>query len=166
MAVNHYKSTVITNLDATPPVKPAVEDMRGRLKVIPFTAEFADNDDIGSTLRIGRVHTDHRVLSIMIFCDTLTGGAADIGLYRTAADGGAVVDVDAYASAQTIATANRVGIECAFEARDINKMLNYVWQDGGYTTNPNYDLDIALTLTAQITDPGTLSGYIVLEDRT
>jgi hypothetical protein len=166
MAVVNVKSAVITNLDAVPAVKPAVEDMRGRLKVIPFTVEIANGDSIASTYRVARVHSDHRILSIRKFSDAVTGAIADVGLYRTNADGGAVVLATAYGSAVSLVAADVIGAELAFEQRDIVNIMKYVWGDAGLTADPNLDYDVTFTLTAAATAAGTLSGYIVLEDRT
>jgi hypothetical protein len=50
-----------------------------------------------------------------------------------------------------------VGIEVAFEARNIDKIENLVWQDAGLTADPGGVLDIAATLTAAAAAAGTLS---------
>jgi hypothetical protein len=121
------------------------------------TFEIANPQNIGSVFRFCQVPTNATINSIRLFCDAITSAAADVGLYRSTENGGAVVDVDAYASAQTIATANVVGIEVAFEARNIDKIENLVWQDAGLTADPGGVLDIAATLTAASTAAGTLS---------
>lgn len=157
-------TTAITNLDTVPRVMPAVEDKAGRMKIMPFTYETPALNSAGAIIRIARVHSLNRVVSILLFRDALTAGAVDVGLYDIG--GGAVVDADAYGSAVAISAADKLGLEVAFEARGIEKMMNYVWQDAGVAAANNKDYDIALTVTTEITDAGTISGYVIFEDRT
>jgi len=169
MAVEHVKGTSVTNADAL--IAGTATEMNkkaltgGIVKVSVDTCEVSDNADIGSTYRLGRIPSNACVLMLGVKCDTLTGGAADIGLYRTAADGGAVVEVDTYASAQSIATAiTTASTNHAFEARDIANIRRLAWQDAGLTSDPGVLYDVVLTLTAQVTDPGTLSMIVLYTD--
>lgn len=155
MAVVALLATNITSLDAGTPVP--VTEHGGRVRQIVGTIEVTNGDSIGSTFRLARLRSNWRISSIVVFCDAITSAAADIGLYQTAAIGGAVVDADAYASAQSIATASVVGIQCAFEARNIDKVANRVWQDAGLSADSQRDYDLALTLTAAATATGTVS---------
>lgn len=161
MAVVDVKSTLITNRDAAPrTINPVIND-GARLKTKVATVEVTNGDSIGSTFRLFQVPSNARIHGMKVLCDAITSAAADFGIYQTTANGSAVVDADAYASAQTIATANVLGIEVAFEARNIDKVGNRVWQDGGLTTDPFRDYDIVATLTAAATATGTLS--VILE---
>lgn len=161
MAVVDVKSTLLTNRDATPrTINPVIND-GARLRTKVATVEVTNGDSIGSTFRLFSIPSNARVVSLRVLCDAITSAAADIGLYQTTANGGAVVDADAYASAQTIASANKLGIECAFEQRDVDKVANRVFQDAGLSTDPTRDYDIVATLTAAATATGTLS--VVLE---
>nr|ACF98013.1 putative MFS family major facilitator transporter [uncultured bacterium 878] len=92
-----------------------------------------------------------------MFCDALTGGAADLGLYRAATDGGAVVAQSLFASAQSIASANATGINARFEADDIANVEKRIWELLGLTADPNLEYDVGLTLTAGISASGTLA---------
>lgn len=158
MAVVALLSDLITAHDATPPTIIPAARARGRVRSMAATVELANGDSIGSTYRLCRVPSNARVESISLLCDAITSGAGDIGLYQTPANGGAVVDVDAYASAQSIASAiTTVRNNVAFEARNIDKVGNLVWQDGGLTSDPQRELDIVLTLTAATTAAGTVS---------
>ena len=157
MAVVNTKGTLITNLDASPLVNESVTQYSGKLRCQFETLEVANGDSIASTLRFARIPSSAKIASIRIFCDAITSAAADIGLYRTLADGGAVVDVDAYATAQSIASAITTGTEVMFEARNIDKARNYVWQDAGLTTDPKVQYDVVLTLTAAATAAGTVT---------
>jgi hypothetical protein len=72
--------------------------------------------------------------SIRLYNDAITGGAAfDVGIYDLDL---AAVDDDAYASAISLASASAVGVEVAFEARDIATIGRKVWQDAGLTADP------------------------------
>lgn len=160
MAVVALLSTSVTAQDAGTPV--AVTDHGGRVRQIAATIELANGDSIGSTYRMARVRSNWRIAAIWLFCDAITSGAADVGLYQTAANGGAVVDADAYTPAQSIATALvKSPVNVAFGAaggtRNIDKVNNRVWQDAGLSADSNREYDIALTLTAATTAAGTVS---------
>lgn len=159
MAVVALKSTIITNADAS--ARTSVTLQGGRVRSQAATVEVANGDSIGSTFRMFRVPSNARVERIEVHCDAITSAAADIGLYQTAANGGAVVDVDAYASAQSIATAiTLVANNAAFEARNIDAIEKRVFEDAGLTTDPQREYDIALTLTAAATAAGTVSAIL------
>lgn len=161
MAVVALKGANITNLDASPAVLPAVTLNGARVRSISDTIEITSGDSIASTIRMARVPSSATILSIKIFCDAITSAAADIGLYRTTQDGGAVVDADCYATAQSIASASVVGIETAFEVRDIANIQRRVWQDAAATSDPGLLYDIVATLTAAAAASGTLSWIIL-----
>jgi hypothetical protein len=98
-----------------------------------------------------------RPVSLTLFCDALTGGAADLGLYRAAADGGALVSAALFASAQSVASANAAGISARFEADDVANVEKRIWELLGLTADPNLEYDVALTLTAALSASGTLA---------
>jgi hypothetical protein len=157
MAVNAYKTASITNLDATPIVRANPWVHGGNSKQFAGTVEAVNGDSIGSTYRFFRVGSWMRPVSLTLFCDALTGGAADLGLYRSAADGGAAVAQSLFASAQSIAAANAAGINARFEQDDIANAEKRIWELLGLTADPNLEYDVALTLTAAITASGTLT---------
>jgi hypothetical protein len=157
MAINAYKTVSITNLDATPILRANPWVHGGNSKQFAGTVEAVTGDSIGSTYRFFRVGSWMRPVSLTLFCDALTGGAADLGLYRAAADGGAVVDADIFATAQSVATANATGLQVRFEADDIANVEKRIWELLGLTADPNLEYDVALTLTAGISASGTLA---------
>lgn len=153
-------SAIIDALDASPPTLVSPGVFGGVVKAQIARVSIADNDDVASIYRMFRVKSTDTVLSIKYFTpDTLTAMAADVGLYRTVKDGGAVVDADAYASAASFATANVLaGVELAFEARGVGVLGQPVWDDiASQTTDTHLSYDIAVTITTQVTDPGTLT---------
>jgi hypothetical protein len=156
MAVVNVLSPLITNRDATPRTINPVTTDGARMRTKVARVEVTNGDSIASTFRLFSIPSNARVHGLKLFCDAITSAAADVGLYQTTANGGAVVDADAYASAQTIATANKLGIEVAFEQRDIDKAEQRVWQDAALTADPTREYDIVATLTAAATATGTL----------
>lgn len=158
MAVVALLSDLITAANAAPPTIVPAARSGGRVRSMVATVELANGDSIASTYRMFRVPSTARVESISLLCDAITSGAGDVGLYQTTANGGAVVDVDAYASAQSIATAiTTVRNNIAFEARNISAAGNLVWQDAGLTADTQREYDIVLTLTAATTAAGTVT---------
>lgn len=158
MAVVALKSDLITAADATPPTIVPAARSGGRVRAAVAVQELANGDSIASTYRLVRLPSNARVISIGLLCDAITSGAADFGLYQTAANGGAVVDVDCYATAQSIASAiTTVRNNIAFEARNIDAAANRVWQDGGLTADTQREYDLVMTLTAATTAAGTVT---------
>jgi hypothetical protein len=105
MAAENLKSTAVTNADATPVDMTGAYLQHGRLRESVAIVEAAGGD-AGSTYRFCRIPSSARVSALFFACDDLgTGLTLDIGLYKTAADGGAVVDADFFASAVDVATA-------------------------------------------------------------
>ena len=161
MAVVTPKGTIITNAEAGVLTNGAV--YRGVLRDQAENIEVANGDSIASIYRLLRVPSNAVMSRLLLSCDAITSAAADIGVYRTTADGGAVVDVDFFASAQSIAAA-LVNTDITHEAdptdagvgfglADTRKML---WEALGFTSDPRCELDIAATLTAAATAAGTL----------
>lgn len=164
MAVVLTKSTQMTNRDATPRVINNPSLVKGVTYMGTGTLEVANGDSIASIFRMVTLPSNACGEIVKLYCDAITSAAGDIGIYRTIADGGAVVDVDFYASAQSIAAAITTGTEVQHEAdatdagagfglADLEKPL---WQRLGLTADPGVDYDIAVTLTAAATAAGTL----------
>lgn len=164
MAVVTVKSTQITNRDSTPRVIGNPASIAGNLQQFSATAEAANGDSIASKYIMGQIPSNAYGEIVKIYCDAITSGAADIGIYRTTADGGAVVDVDFYASAQSIASAITTGTEVQHEAdatdagvgfglADLEKPL---WQRLQLTADPGVLYDVVVTLTAATTAAGTI----------
>ncbi len=159
MAVVDVKSTAITRQEATPKQKVPAYLAAGVVREFVATAEAANGDSIASTYRMCSVHSSWRVSTVKLYCDAITSGAADIGLYDTYDNGAAVVDADFFASAQSIASAITTGTEVQHESavvgvEDIEKRI---WEALGLTADPGKFYDICLTLTAATTAAGTIS---------
>lgn len=159
MAVVNVKSTAITGADATPPTKGTTMVGPRRLYEQASTVEVTNGDSIASVFRFARVPSNIRVSSLNLFCDAITSAAADFGVYQTAANGGAVVDADAFGSAVSLATAITIGSNIVHESGvyDISEVEQPLWQMLGLTADPKIEYDLAATLTAAATATGTLT---------
>lgn len=164
MAVVTVKSTQITNRDASPRTINNPGFTAGQLQQFVATAEAANGDSIASKYILGQIPSNACGEIVKLYCDAITSGAADIGIYRTTVDGGAVVDVDFYGSAVSIAAAIIVGTEQQHEAdptdagvgnglADLEKPL---WQRLQLAADPGVMYDVVLTLTAATTAAGTI----------
>jgi hypothetical protein len=163
MAVVTVKSTQITNRDAVPRVISNPAAVAGAVQQISATAEAANGDSIASKYILGQIPSNAFGEILKLYCDAITSGAADIGIYRTTIDGGAVVDVDFYGSAvdrrrdhdgteiQHEADATDAGV--GFGLADLEKPL---WQRLQFAADPGCQFDIVATLTAATTAAGTI----------
>lgn len=149
MGIANTLTNNVTNLNAMPPVALDKRLFNGILKEQVGTVEIAAADDNGSVYRLGRVHSSWRISEMTLFNDAITSGAVfDVGLYRTAADGGAVVDANAFADNISLTSASLTGVALMYEGgsvvgvEDVEQM---VYQVAGETTDPGYWYDVCLT---------------------
>lgn len=162
MAVVAVKSAPIT--DADNKVLTNARVFRGELRAAVGMVEMANGDSIASIYRCVRVPSHAVINQLLLSCDAITTCAGDIGVYKTAKEGGAVVDVDFFASAQSLATAlNNSDISheadgadgaAGYGRADVEKPL---WQALGLSADPMIEYDIAITLTAAAGSAGTAS---------
>ena len=162
MAVVNTLGANITKLNATPVQNVDAAISGGKLRSQADVVSIAAADDDNSTFRVARVHSSWRVAAINRRNTAITGGTDyHVGLYRTAADGGAVVDADAYASSISLATAATSPVDDSFEARSVANIQNRVYQDAGLTTDPNVFYDIVYTGNTVGTVAGTLAVDVI-----
>lgn len=165
MGTANTKSTIVTNADAAVQTlnSQAVADARARVAVA--TLEVAAADDDGSVYRFFRVHSSWRILSIRILNDAITGGTAyHCGLHQTAANGGAALDADCYASSVDINAGTAAWLEIGYEAagvRAIEKIGQTVWEDGALTADSNRWYDLTMTGATVGTGAGTITMMIL-----
>lgn len=163
MAVVTTKAAVPTNRDASPRVLSNASLAAGAMRQAIGFVEAVNGDSIGSKYIMCTIPSNAFGEIVKLYCDAITTCAADIGIYRTTGDGGAVVDVDFYASAQSLAAAITTGTEVQHEAdatdagvgfglADLEKPL---WQRLQLTRDPQIDYDVVLTLTAAAGSGGT-----------
>jgi len=139
----------VTNLDAKPPVALDKRLFNGILKEQVGTVEIAAADDASSVYRVGRVHSSWRISNIIRYNDAITSGTDyDVGLYDTAAAGGAVININCFADAVSLASASVTGTNDLYEAGSdvgVEDIEQRVYQDAGETTDPGYWYDVCLT---------------------
>ena len=158
------KGVEITKLDATPRTTLEAASAGGKLRVWMDTYAAStgdlDNDDI---VILGQIPSNAKIVSLRIYNDDLNSGSGthNIGLYNgpqaytisgTTVAAGAVIDEDCYATDSTAfraATTTATGAEeQLIEVRDINKIANFVWEDGSLAEDPKVPLRIAVTMSA------------------
>lgn len=159
-AVVNTKSTTITNLDAAQVVRAKAFANGAPLKEWIETLEVANGDSAASTLRFFRVPSWIRVSELLVDADDIgTTTTADIGLYRTAADGGAVVDADFFASAIVLNAGAIANSQVAHESAVVD-LPNYgkrLWEQLGLTADPQIYYDVVATLVGAADGAGTVT---------
>ncbi|OWT68085.1 MULTISPECIES: hypothetical protein [unclassified Achromobacter] len=157
MAVVQVSSTPVANADAKPVIRNSAKIAEGNVLSSIGSVAIANGDSIGSVYRMVRVRSGTRIESLSLICDAVTSAAADVGLYQTAARGGAVVDADFFTAAQTIATASQ-GLQVAhgniLKAGTASLRL---YEALGLTNDPGIEYDVAITLTAAATAAGNVA---------
>jgi len=157
MGVVHIKSTPITNADAIPRVVNDGSVTALQLKEAVAAKEVPATSDANSTVRMARVPSSARVAAV-IFASAASGatGQVHIGIYETAANGGAVVDADFFASALDPGGGAIASTDVTHEAGGsgftLAKAEMPLWQALGLTADPNKDYDVALTVAEAIAD--------------
>lgn len=167
MAVVTVKDSNITLFDASQQTLVSPRILGGRVREVIGVAEVTNGDSIGSKYILCRIPSRARVSRVMLSCDAIASATADIGVYDTAQNGGVVVDVDHFASAQALTAAlvnSDVGHEAdaadastGFGLADVAKQLWLSLQQAVATivADPQKFYDVVLTLTAAATGSGT-----------
>ncbi len=160
MAVVSRKSGPITDRAATPQVMADHKKAGGFLREACGTLETVNADSIGSIYRFCEIPSGARVSDIKLSADDIGATtAADFGLYRTTADGAAVVDADFFASAVVLnagaLNSSLIGHESG--VFDIDDTEKRVWEALGLASDPNINYDVAATLTGAADAAGTIS---------
>lgn len=154
MAVVAVKSAQITAADAGQLVNASTAGAWAESFV--GIAAVANGDSIGSTYRLARVPSNARMADLAVFCTAITTCAGDVGLYQTAANGGAVVDADFFTAAQSLATASAGINVLGGNALAPANREKRIWEALGLTTDPLRNYDVAVTLTAAAGSAGTV----------
>jgi hypothetical protein len=162
MAVANTKSTIVTNADASPRVLSNSAIHKGHLRYACGTVEVAAADDDNSVYRMVRLPANAKIVSLEILNDAITAGTVyHLGAYQTSQNGGAVVDLDAFASSIDMTSARTLPFNAMYEAgtgtvgvEDIETLL---WQMLGVASDPMRDYDICFTAATVGSAAGTLS---------
>lgn len=163
MAVANTKSTAITNADATQPrvINPSYL-AGGGLKISSGMVEVASADDNGSVYRMIRLPSNAVVYRIEVLNDAITAGTGyDIGIYKTAIDGGAAVNDDLFATTIDMSMARALPLDAMFEVLDIDQVEKRLWEHAGLAADPMIEYDICFTADTVGTAAGTLAMRVV-----
>ncbi len=172
------KGAIVTLLDAEPRERLERGTINAKSRIFRDTAAVADGDfdADGDVVYLAEVPSNSKIVSIKIANDDLDGGTdsvVNVGLYNAkqsfttsgavtySAD--AVIDEDAYATLVTGFQSATGFTDYAFEARDINKVSNYVWEDAGLPEDPATNLRIAITQTATVSSDSAGDVSIIVE---
>ena len=159
----NVNTSLVANFVAVPQVLNPANQLHGVKRIAQGTIALAAGDlSASDTVMLAPIPTNASISSIKICNDDLDSSTvitADVGLYTTAL---AVVDADAYASAITDlrAPVAAPGTEVAFEARNINKMGQKVWQDAGLSSDPGTVYFVGISFPAAGDTAGDLSFII------
>jgi len=178
-------STELTSYEATPQVMVSPASAGGKVRVWSDTIAAAttdiDDDDI---IMMAEIPSNAKIKSIMLYNDDLDSNGSpalvtDVGVYNgnvkfNDTDGSAtayaaegVIDRDCYGTVSTVLQgAVTAGTEFRYETLGIETVGNFMWEDGGLTSDPGKMLRIALTIetvaaTAAAGDITMVVEYIV-----
>ena len=168
MAVDHVKSTFVTNLDATPAaMNTAGEGGMGRLMAIEGYATAVASGTAASTYQLVRVPSNCKIKTVVFESAAQTAGTFDVGCFY-ATDGAAgkptallLADVipsaaDFFASAIVCANAvARTDITNESGNYTIEKRCQPLWQALALTSDPGGNIDIVATVKTTDITTGT-----------
>jgi hypothetical protein len=169
MAVVNVKSTAVTNADATPVDLSAPFLSHGRLREAIGTVEVANGDSSTSVYRMARLFSSWRVSEILESHDDIgTTTTGDIGLYETAANGGAAADADLFASAVVFNAGAVTAANVTFESgvSGIEEVEKRIWELLGLTEDPKKWYDLCVTLVGAADGAGTITLQVRYVDGT
>ena len=127
----NIQSTLVSNDQAEPVVFNHVGLNGARLRSIIATAETSGSN--ADTFVFCKLQPAWRIVHIWLHNDACSGGTDyDFGLASDAS--ATAVDIDCYADGISLASARTSApIDIAYSTRGIEKMGQYVYQDGGHT---------------------------------
>jgi hypothetical protein len=158
MAVVNTKTTQLTNQDAA--ADPFASNGRQEMVQVA-TIEVAAADDDTSVYRLLRLPSAAVLTSIKVANDALgTNAAYEIGIFQTAANGGAVVDADEFATlAMVSASAWREVLDEA-AATDCSKIGKPLWERIGLTADSARPYDLVAYGATAGDAAGTISAVV------
>jgi hypothetical protein len=160
MAVVTVKSAQITNRDASPVVLTNGRIVRGEVKHARGVVAIANGDSIASKYLVCSIPSNAIPISARVTSpDIGTTTAADVGLYQTTANGGAVADVDFFGSAVSLSGGALAKSDITNENGAVATPANGekpVWELLGLTADSGRDYDVVLTLTAAADAAGSV----------
>lgn len=163
MATVNRNSTIIADQVASPKV--LVSPSKGSPAVLFSTSGYVANaadDSATSVHRFCRLPSNAAIRQVLFSTgDATIGGAIDLGIYRTAGDGGAVVDADLFVSALVLTGGPFSNLDVTFESGEFTQAeaVKPLWEGLGLTADPLCDYDVAATIST--TYDGAAVGQLV-----
>lgn len=160
MAVDHVKSTPITNADASPAViNTAGEGGAGLLRHSDGYATAVASSSADSTYQLVRLPSTAKVKRIVFESEAQTAGKFDLGVYRSdlasyvAAN---AADQDFFATVIDCAAAVvRTDVTNESGTYTLDKRVLPLWEAVGLTEDPRCPLDIVATVKTTAVTTGT-----------
>lgn len=166
MAVDHVKSTPITNLDASPVVQNTVgQGAGGNLKEINGSAVAVASSSADSTYQLVRVPSTAKIKDILFESAAQGAGKFDLGVYY-ATDGlgkkptsllaANAIDQDLFATEIDCASAVAItNVTNESGTYTIDKRNQPLWQAAGLSSDPGGNFDIVATVKTTAVTTGT-----------
>lgn len=159
MPVVTTKSAAITNRDATPKVINNARVTGAPIIRAAGIVAVANGDSIASKYLFCSVPSNAIVSSVKVSCpDIGTTTAMDVGVYRSTADGGAVVDADHFASgvALNAGALNKSEVVNESGVTTVDELEKPLWEALGLSADPALVYDIVGTLTGAADAAGSI----------
>lgn len=176
MAVDHVKSTPITNADAVPAVaNTAGEGGPAPLKSIDGYATAVAASSVNATYQLVRVPSNAKIKSIFLESEAQAAGAFDLGVYyATDGEGGKPTSLLAanaisqalFASAVDCSGAVATDVTNESGTYTLDKRTQPLWQAAGLSSDPGGFFDIVATVktTAVTTGTGKIGVRVTFTD--
>lgn len=153
MAVENLKSTHIGNATSTPVVlNTAALGAGAVLHESAGTVTSAAAASATSTYRMCRIPSNARMSQVLL-SNSAAGatGTANIGIYQTNDNGGAVVDAALFGSAVAITAAqNHLDVTYESGGYTLAESEKPLWEVLGLTADSQREYDVVITLTADV----------------
>ena len=158
MAVVTVKSTQITNRDASPSVINDSAYAKGIMKKAVGEAVITSGNSIASIYVLCSIPSNAVVSSVLVSSpDIGTTTTGHFGLYKTTAQGGAVVDADFFKATVSLKDGAIAKSEVAFgNVMTYANSYKKVWQHLALAADPQINYDVCLTLDAAADGTGTI----------
>ena len=157
MAVVNTKSTAITNADATPRVFNPPHLVRGPVYTAAGVIAVGASDSAASIYRGVRVRSSDRINTVKLACTAMSGATSyNVGLYDTAANGGAAVSAALFVSAVDYHTGLATPTDVRYSAPALTTGEKRVWELLSLAADPIKDYDLGVALPNAPVQAGTI----------
>lgn len=164
MAVVTVKSQAITNRDSSPAVINDAAHSAAGLRGFIASAAIANGDSVGSKYILGQIPSNAVIHSVLVStsADIGTTTTADVGIYQTTANGGAVVDVDLFDDALSLKDGQITNSEILFSgAITMANSYKKLYEHLGLSSDPARAYDLVLTLDGAADGAGSVTVKVI-----